>query len=158
MQKSSTQKKVLVSLLVASTLLVSGCNHSSLATPVTKTQTKLKHSFTTEHIATAVTNAAQENGWQVIQPSPTHDSKSLLLKKTFTKKITAENTRGRIWNKITVNKEIFANVAITEKSYEVSLTEGSKTFFSNYNAKKQLKNDLHRLENSISVELLHDIL
>ena len=155
MQKISIQKKVFISLLVASTFVVSGCNHASTPTPVAKTKAQLKHSFGTEHITTAVTNAAKENGWQVVQ-SPS--SESLVLKKTFSKKETAKNTRGRTWNKVRVNKEIYANVAITPNSYEIDLTKDSKAFFSSSADMKKLQKDLHKLDNSISLELVHDIL
>jgi hypothetical protein len=156
MKTNTLKRNILAALLVSTTLVVSGCNHASTPTPVAKTQTKLKHSFGSDQIAAAITNAAQENGWQVVQASS--DANSLLLKKTFSKKETAKNTRGRIWNKVRVDQDIYANVAIADNSYEIDLTKESKTFFSNYNATKQLEQAMHKLENSISVELVHDIL
>lgn len=155
MKTITTKTTLIAALLVSTTLVVSGCTQTSTPTPVAKTQTQLKHSFGAQQINVAITNAAKENGWSVLESSSPN---SLVLKKTFTKKETDKNARGRTWNKVAVTEEIVANVNISDKSYEINLSEESQAFFKNYMAQTELKKDMHTLENAISVELVHEIL
>lgn len=154
MKTITLKTTTLAALLVSTSLLVSGCTQTSSPTPVAKTQTQLKHSFGSQQIQTAITNAANENGWNVQNGS----SNALVLTKTFTKKETSKNARGRTWNKVNVSEPVALNVEISDKSYSMDIAEQSKAFFSNYNANEKLKRELHKLENAISVELVHDIL
>lgn len=154
MKTNRIKKYILAALLLSTTLVISGCNHTAPA-PIAATKAQLKHSFGAEHIAAAITNAAQDSGWQVKENG---SKESLVLKKSFTKKETAKNTRGRIWNKANVSKEVVADVNVADKSYEINLTEDSKAFFSNYNSQKQLEKEMHKLQNAISVELVQEIL
>jgi len=154
MKTLTIKKSILAALLVSTTLVVSGCNHAAPA-PATKTEAQLKHSFGVNHIHAAVASAAQDNGWQIEKGQ---SSDTLVLKKNFTKKETAPNTRGRIWNKVNVTQEILANVKVSDKSYTIDLAPESKTFFSNYNANQELNREMHNLKNAISVELVQEIL
>jgi len=154
MKTLTIKKSILAALLVSTTLVVSGCNHAAPA-PATKTEAQLKHSFGTNHITAAITNAAQDNGWSIEKGN---SADTLVIKKSFTKKETAPNARGRTWNKVNVSQEILADVKVSDKAYTIDLTPESKTFFSNYNANQELNREMHNLKNAISVELVQEIL
>lgn len=154
MKTMTIKTTTIAALLVSTSLLVSGCMQSSAPAPISKTQTQLKHAFGAQQIKTAITNAANENGWSVLEAS----SDALVLTKTFTKRETAKNTRGRIWNKVSVTEPINLNVAISDKSYSMDLKEESRAFFSNYNANEGFKKEMHALQSAISVELVQKIL
>lgn len=153
MKTFTTNKTIIAALLVGATLVVSGCHNTPAPAAQTQTKAQLKHSFGKENIKLALTNAAKENGWEV-----SNAGEKIVIMKKFTKKETDKNARGRTWNKVITTKEIQANVSVNDNSYEINLTPESKEFFTNYSANEELKRELHKLDNTISVELVHEIL
>jgi hypothetical protein len=156
MKNTTLNKIILSAMLIGSSLIVSGCSTTSTPAPSVKVGTEFKQTIPKEHIKNAITNAAQENGWEVIVPSS--NQKDLLLKKTVGIKQTAQNTRGRIWNKVIVDKEIVANVTIHKNSYEIDLNQQSQQELSNHYGKQTLQKNMKKLEKSIHTELISEVL
>jgi|GEM_PF-1759149 len=155
MKTNTMKKNILAALLVTSTLVVSGCTASAPA-PSEKLQTKFHHDIGIQHMKNAIKIAAEENGWRVVNASS--NATTLELKKIIPVKKTAENTRGRIWNKIIVDREVGLDVSITKDSYEININKDSQQCLSNYYAKKILHSDMKKLQKSISIALIPEVL
>ncbi len=154
MKTLSMNKNLLAALLVTTTLVVSGCSHAAVTPVQTQTKAQLKHNYGVQNVKQALINAAEENGWSVANA----DGSNMVLTKAFTKKETDKNARGRTWNKVSTTQNIVANAVASDNAYEITLTEQSKAFFTNDMAKTALNKEIHKLQNAISVELVHDIL
>jgi len=155
MNKNTVNKNIFAALLVTSALAVSGCTASTVA-PSAKIETKFQHNIGDDHLKKAITSAAQENGWEVVSSAST--SNALVLKKTISVKKTAENTRGRTWNKVMVDKEVFADVTVSGNSYAVDLSKESQKCLSNYYANKSLQTNMKDLQKSIHLALIPEVL
>ncbi|MBN2815807.1 MAG: hypothetical protein JXQ67_03940 [Campylobacterales bacterium] len=155
MKTTNTHTNILAALLITSTLVVSGCAQTTAPIPSVKMETKFQHNIGSEHIKNAIVSAATENGWKVVESGNTND---LILKKSISFKETAKNTRGRIWNKVTVTKDAYANVSLTQNSYALDLSSESQKYLENYYSSKTITADLKELKKSIHCALIPEAL
>lgn len=158
MQKKLINKTLFASLLITSTLLVSGCNHSNSPVPIAKVEAKFKNDFTQEEIMEAITEAAKDHGWDFVEPSVNSDTRIFNLKKSFKKRELVDNPRGRRWIKTTVHNDILIAVTIGEKSLDISLAHDSENHLSNNYYKEDFNVHLKELEKAIYFELLPPVL
>jgi len=153
MKTTNTNKNILAALLITSTLVASGYAQTTAPAP-TVMETQFQHNIGADHIQNAVIAAATDNGWEIIQK----DANKLLLKKSISFKETAKNTRGRTWNKVTVNKDAVASVDLTDNSYALKLDEASQKYLKDYYSEKVLSKDLKTLKNAIHCAMIPEAL
>ncbi len=147
----STVNKLLVTLLILSTLVISGCSHSPSATPVSSIQKRFTNNFDVEVLKNAITRAAEKNDWDIIDPA----SQSINLKKIyFTKKREFSALRAKRRYKRVVKNEIFVNVDINEKFFRIKLSQEYGQSFDNNRQKEAFNKELAKLEDTIYLELV----
>ena len=66
MLKKSITNKLSVTLLILSTLVISGCSHSPSVTPVSSVQKNFTNDFDVNILKNAITQAAEKNDWELI--------------------------------------------------------------------------------------------
>ncbi len=155
MLKKSITNKLSVTLLILSTLVISGCSHSPSVTPVSSVQKNFTNDFDVDILKNAITQAAEKNDWDIIDPS----SQSINLKKTyFTKKRELSALRTKRRYKPAVKNEIVVNVDINEKSFSIKPSQESEQSFENNRQREAFNKELANLEDAIYLELVPHLL
>ena len=153
MQKNIIYKTTLISFMTILAFLFSGCSQKSAPIPVKKLQTNFSNELGSENISKAILNAAKKNGWEIMEPFSLN-SKTLSLKKSFSKRETIQNPQGRFWRKVMLSNDIFVNVVIDTQSFKANITQESSKHLLSNNDKEDFNNHLKKLEKSIYLELI----
>lgn len=155
MLKKSIHNKLSFTLLILSTLIISGCSHSPSVTPVSTIQKEFSNDFDVDILKDAITKAAEKNDWDIIDPL----SQSINLKKTYiVKKRGIPTRRADRRYKSGVKQEVYVNVDISEKSFTI---KPSKTYDQSFKSDcqiKQFNKELANLEDAIYLELVPHLL
>lgn len=143
----------LMAILITSTLLMSGCNHSPSLTPITKIQKDFKNDYDVKILSQAIANAANEKEWDIVNQTPT----SMSLKKTY-QKIRILTTTHERWKRVTENNDIYVNVDMNQKSYKINLSDQSEKSLKTDSDRELFNADLVNLEKAIYMKLSEKVL
>jgi hypothetical protein len=112
MLKKQIRTTFTMTLLVVSTLIISGCTHSPSATPVSTIQKNFTNEFDVDVLTDAITKAAIKNDWDIIDPT----SKSINLKKTYIiKKRELSALRTKRWYKPGIQNDMYVKIDVNKK-------------------------------------------
>jgi len=155
MQKKSIINKLSTTVLILSTLVISGCSHSPSATPVSTIQKNFTNDFDVEVLKNAITAAAEKNDWNIVDPT----SQSINLKKTYTtKKREISSLRTKRWYKPAVKHEIYVNVDVNKKFFKIEPSKGYEESFKSDRQREKFNQELANLEDAIYLELVPHLL
>ncbi len=144
-----------ITLLMVSTLIISGCTHSPSATPVSTIQKNFTNEFDVDILTEAVTKAAMKNDWDIIDPT----SKTINLKKTYiTKKRELSALRTKRWYKPGVKNDLYVNIDINEKFFKIEPSQENVQSFNNDHEREKFNEELANLEKAIYAELVPHLL
>jgi hypothetical protein len=144
---------LLATLLVASSLLVSGCSFTSSPAPISKVHKDFKDNYDLSALAKIITDTAIQQDWKITNQTTT----SIKLEKTYQKSRMLTSTHER-WKRVTVDTKIYADVDLNQKFFNITLSEQSKESLKTNCDRELFNEDIKLLEQAIDAKLSEKVL
>lgn len=145
---------LLITLFIGSTISISGCANSPSLTPISKIQKDFKNDLDVKTLNYAITNAAKEKDWDIVNQTST----SMSLKKTYQKVRVLTAPPYERWKRVTVDNDIYVNVDMNQKSFKINLSDQSEQSLRTDSDRELFNKDLGNLEKVIYMKLTEAVL
>jgi len=157
MQKLKSRKVICLTLILfISSLLMSGCNHKASTLAVSNIEKTFKSDIRSSDVKEAILESAHSQGWKL--EKETASLNALRFKKIFTKSKRFRSPPSKRGKKYTIDYELYLNVEIQPKSFEIRSSKENKDYLSCDRNIEKFNDDLETLKNSIYQNLVIKVL